>query len=1044
MQQLNNNQDYKRIAKDCQVVLSVLTKQMEKLLQDLRETLIKNNTVKLKLTDQQLALLAVFLTKEGKRMAIIINKQPNKISTLYNQIRALQKVCLVDADWHHITGEISDQEHQGIVSTSLSDAFHNLFYKNRRIQNILLPAALTTTLIPDPVAYEGSIVQIITGEQYTVSRLIERLVDIGYVRHHKTVEPGCLRVRGEQIDIAHPVLPGYYTITMYGQAIESIIHHVANRTSTVPRLLIPPLRFPKQTTVWHTILKDYTIIRSSHETATTGKQTIIYDALLPHIAFPYNEEHRDTMLPKHKVLCVLYKNLDRVRLQNRAQQAQQTYLCHNPQCAQIPLCLTSPTHIVISEETLCAHSTAVNPLKYEEGLALIQELHEGKPAVHIDHGVGIFEGLHQRTINGSEHEYLVLRYADGDTLSVPVEFAHKISSYIGTDTPTIHRLGENMWHKTKRRAKHNAQLLAHELLKIAGERAQKTRTPYSIESDTEQLLIHSFLYELTPDQTQAWKKVCSDLASNNPMDRLIVGDVGFGKTEIAIRAIAHVVENKKQVALLAPTTLLVQQHYDTLVDRLPHLMKKIAMLSRFTSTREQGKIRQRMTDGSLAVVVGTHALLSPKNTWSTLGLVIIDEEQRFGVQHKEHFKKIRGSADILSLSATPIPRTLYMALSGLRSLSIIATPPAGRREVLTKVLADNDRTITQAIHTELKRNGQAYFVAPKIAQLHVLHARTKRLVPEAKLGIIHAQLDDYKLAHIMQQFDTGKIDVLLSSTIIENGLDLPNVNTIIVYDAASFGLADLYQLRGRIGRRSQQGYAYFLYRQTNLSSIQRQRLAAVTEASRLGSGWELAQRDLELRGAGNVFGAEQSGSIQEVGLQLYSDLVRQEIARQQGSAVPNIECEVRLPISALIPRHYMDDLQERTQWYQRLSRATSLTDLQRQVERITRTFGPPPPETHNLILIQQLQLIAASCGIEKINYHTITPPHNIPRERLEIHAKNIPQLVVKVGHLGTWTIRNETLSLDVKKITPELIHKLLAACHTRQTIQNKTIEKKLL
>ena len=371
-----------------------------------------------------------------------------------------------------------------------------------------------------------------------------------------------------------------------------------------------------------------------------------------------------------------------------------------------------------------------------------------------------------------------------------------------------------------------------------------------------------------------------------------------------------------------------------------------------------------------------------------------------------------------------------MALGGLKGLSVINTPPAGRRDIITNVLPDNDHTIQHAIHTELVRNGQIYIVAPKIAQLHTLHARIKRLVPKARLGIVHAQLDDRALAAIMQRFDTGQLDVLLSSTIIENGLDLPNVNTLIVYDAASFGLADLYQLRGRIGRRDRQGYAYLLYRQTQLTATQRQRLTALTEASRLGSGWELARRDLELRGAGNLFGVQQSGSILEVGLELYSNLVRHEIARQQGSERPSKEAEIYLPLPAFIPSHYIADFEERTHWYQRLARPTSAEALHTQVEHITQMFGPPPPQTQNLILILELQLAAAACGITKISSRTITPPRRQPYERLEIHAHSIPELLAKVGRLGEWTVRGKMLTLGSEQITPEFIRKLAAACTT--------------
>lgn len=640
-------------------------------------------------------------------------------------------------------------------------------------------------------------------------------------------------------------------------------------------------------------------------------------------------------------------------------------------------------------------------LSQERARELIGELAVGKPAVHADHGIGIYEGLQTKHVGDRQREYLVLQYARGDILYIPVEFAHKISAYVGAGTPGLHRLGGTIWSKTKRRAKEDAANFAHELLAISGQRQHARRAPYFVSPALEANLEESFPYTLTPDQAQTWQEVRQDLTSGKPLDRLVVGDVGFGKTEIAIRAAAHAIANHKQVAVLAPTTLLVQQHADIFESRLK---MKVCVMSRLAP-------RMRGDVGPLAI--GTHALLSPKIKWQNLGLVIIDEEQKFGVRQKEHFKKLRGEVDVLSLSATPIPRTLAMALSGLRDLSLIQTPPPERRSIQTHVALRVDELLKTAIERELQRGGQVYLVASKIRYLAFLAKHIQTIVPQAKIAIAHGRLPAPRLAHIIHQFDTGEVDILVSSNIVENGLDLPNVNTMIVWNATDFGLADLYQLRGRVGRRARQGYAYFLYDQQELTVPQRERLAALIEAGRLGAGWSVARRDLEIRGAGNLLGRQQSGPANEVGVQLYLDLVNQ--AAQEKIEKPNIEkpnVEIFLPLTALLPTTYIPDTSARAQWYQRLARSDSLEKIQHHQMQLEQAYGPLPEAAHNLVLLIKLQSTAQDQGITKIDSQRITPPGQSAFWRITLYSQTTTTLETPAINPGF--IKNLTHTLQSK------------------------------
>jgi len=529
--------------------------------------------------------------------------------------------------------------------------------------------------------------------------------------------------------------------------------------------------------------------------------------------------------------------------------------------------------VEISEEKE-AKEILIKKLKRQRIYSQLGTLKSGDYLVHLDHGVGIFK---QKIVEG-EKNYYQLEYAAGDKLYVPDGLERKLSRYIGFSEPKISRLGSQVWQKTKKKIKEEVEKLAKELLEIYAKREIAFRPPYSSENEIDLKLASDFKYEETPDQVQALEEIQKDLEKNQPMDRLLCGDVGFGKTEVALRAAMKAVSSGYQVALLSPTTILANQHFQNFKERLNALAVKVAILSRLQPKKEQKQIIENLKSGRIDIVIGTHRILSNDVEFQKLGLLIIDDEQRFGVKQKEKLKKMRTELDILSLSATPIPRTLYLSLSGLRPVSLIQTPPFGRLPIKTFVLPWSEKIIKKAIEKEIKREGQVYYLHNRIETIGTVKNLLENLVPEAKIGIVHGRLSEKELVKVMTDFQKQKVDVLVATTIIENGLDFPNVNTLIVADGTRLGLSEAYQIRGRVGRSNIQAFSYFLFGK-NLSEKARMRLEALKESEALGSGYKIALRDLEIRGAGNILGKEQSGNINKVGLNLYCQILSEAIEK---------------------------------------------------------------------------------------------------------------------------------------------------------------------
>ena len=602
--------------------------------------------------------------------------------------------------------------------------------------------------------------------------------------------------------------------------------------------------------------------------------------------------------------------------------------------------------------------------------AFLSDFMEGDYVVHVEHGIAQFRGTVQRMADGIEREYLTLGYAGGDTLYVPTDQVDRVARYTGSGgDPTLTRLGGAEWSNTKRRVKEDALRFAEELLRLYAERELGSRVPFGSETAWQWELESSFPYQETADQLQAINDVKADMEAERPMDRLICGDVGYGKTEVAVRAAFKAVAAGSQVALLVPTTVLAQQHYRTFMERLETFPLRVDMLSRLRTDAEQKETVAALARGDVDVVIGTHRLLSKDVSFRNLGLVIIDEEQRFGVRHKERLRTMRTTVDVLTMTATPIPRTLHMALFGLRDMSRIDSPPEERIPVTTFVAEQEDRTIREAILRETDRGGQVFFVHNRIQDIHHVLARLQELVPEASFGVAHGRMAPESLEQVMDSFTAQEFDVLICTTIIQAGLDMPNANTLIVDDADRLGLTQLYQLRGRVGRSSIRAFAYFLFRRDRvLTPTAERRLRAILSAAELGAGFRLAMKDLEIRGAGNILGAEQSGNVAAVGFVLYTRLLSEAIEEiRQGKTVnapdePGLtggrpllaagatRAPVDLPTDARIPPSYIEDTGTRLAVYERLANLVDPSMIDGVRAELRDRFGPPPQQVDDLLM----------------------------------------------------------------------------------------------
>jgi transcription-repair coupling factor (superfamily II helicase) len=641
------------------------------------------------------------------------------------------------------------------------------------------------------------------------------------------------------------------------------------------------------------------------------------------------------------------------------------------------------------------------------------ELKKGDYVVHEQHGVGRFVEMRRREVQGATREYLVLEYGaskrggPADMLFVPADTLDQVTRYVGGEQPHLDRLGGSDWGKRKNRARRAVREIAAELIKLYAARQATQGFAFGPDTPWQRELEDAFPFHETPDQLTTVDEVKADMRQTVPMDRLVCGDVGYGKTEIAVRAAFKAVQDGKQVAVLVPTTLLVQQHYTTFAERMGAFPVTVRALSRFQTEKEAREVADGLREGSVDIVIGTHRLLNPDIRVKDLGLIVVDEEQRFGVEHKEQMKRLRTSVDVLSMSATPIPRTLEMAITGIREMSTITTPPEERHPVLTYVGAYEDRTVTAAIRRELLREGQVFFIHNRVQSIERAAARIRELVPEARVATAHGQMGEHQLEQVMLDFWEKRFDVLVCTTIVESGLDVSNANTMIIERADALGLSQLHQLRGRVGRSSERAYAYFLYpAEKPLTETAHERLATLAQHSDLGGGMAIAMKDLEIRGAGNLLGGEQSGHIADVGFDLYVRLVGEAVQefRSDGAPPDDLgEVRIELPVDAHLPHTYIPSERLRLEMYRRLAEVRTDDDVDQIRDELDDRYGEPPVEVASLLLVARFRARARRAGISEVTIagrNVRFAPVDLPESRVVRLNRLYPRSIVKT-QIGT-------------------------------------------
>jgi len=631
--------------------------------------------------------------------------------------------------------------------------------------------------------------------------------------------------------------------------------------------------------------------------------------------------------------------------------------------------------VLTDHEIFHRHHRRIRKKKFQEGVAIsdYSSLNQGDFVVHTEYGIARYAGLKTLTIDNQPRDCLLLMYAENDKLYVPIEEFNRVAKYAGKDAPpNLSRLGGNAWEKLKARTKASIAEMAEELIKLYAERKIAPGISFGEDSVWLKQLEASFVYEETPDQLKAINDCKRDLADEKPMDRLICGDVGYGKTEVAVRAAFKVIDQGKQAAILVPTTVLAQQHYQTFKERLLEFPVRVEMLSRFRTKKEQLEVVKGLAIGKVDLVIGTHRLLSKDIHFKDLGMLIIDEEHRFGVKHKEKLRQLRASVDTMSMTATPIPRTLQMSLMGARDMSLINTSPKNRRPIVTEIVDDEESIIATAILREVDRGGQVFFVHNRVQTIQAMYHRLKKIVPQVDIAIGHGQMHERALEKVMLDFIEKKHDVLLCTAIIESGLDISSANTILINRADKFGLAQLYQLRGRVGRSSQQAYAYLITPQLkSLTAEAVKRLRALEAHSNLGAGFALAMRDLEIRGAGTILGPRQSGFMEELGYDLYNKLLEEAVAELKGKPIQRLpDTKVETDIVMHLSDNYVNDRQQKVDLYRRLADSRTLDDVEKIRDEISDRFGRMPPEAVNLLDGAALKVAASVLEVEKIRFRS--------------------------------------------------------------------------
>ena len=837
-----------------------------------------------------------------------------------------------------------------------------------------------------------------TGKAYKLTELADKLTRIGYSRMPQVEQEGDFSVRGGIIDIWSPGDEFPIRAEFFGDDLESLrVFSPATQISIKPiaRTEILPIQengtgsddktvstllhfLPPNTTILALEQNDYF---SDHSPLQSSACPIIFTGDPPPPGVPtYNfataplpgfaelgadEAHHPELFDAAR------KRLDQHLAAAERRGFTVLHLDSLSGGFEIGnLIVVTKADRVFTKRKAHVHTNAA--IRTGSRISDFEDLEPGEYVVHIDYGVGRYLGSSEILQDGKRTEVFTIEYAEGAKLHVPASHAHLLSRYIGVkgEAVRLHRLDGKHWAKDKKDAQKAVTDLAAALLETQAKRAMVPGFAYNVRCEGRDAFDAAFPYEETPDQAAAIDAVDADLAARKPMDRLICGDAGYGKTEIAMRAAFVAAMNGKQVAVLAPTTVLAEQHFETFTSRFDGTPIRIESVSRFQSSGTHKGTFQRLATGACDIVIGTHAILSPKICFRDLGLIIIDEEQRFGVRHKEFLKRLRATADILTLSATPIPRTLYLSMTGARDLSLLRSPPRERVAVETRIVRDSDETVRTAIEAEILRGGQVYFLHNRVQTIELVERRLKALCPRTRIVVAHGQMDTAILAQKMRDFERGAYDILLSTTIIESGIDIPRANTILIDQADTFGMADLYQLRGRVGRSSRAGFAYFLLPPSgDIDADARERLSALKRHGGLGGGFNLAVRDLELRGAGNLLGSQQSGHIAAVGFGLYCQLLQRTIAQMKGEKVKPI-VDVRLNLDFATPRlsyNYIEEDVQRLSLMKRFAEAQDTRIVAALAAEMKDRFGPLPPEAKEFVRIARLRVLCARAGYSHID-----------------------------------------------------------------------------
>ncbi len=936
-----------------------------------------------------------------------------------------------------------------LLPTNLA-ALHELLTGQRGITILSLPVIHEP--FPSPALFQRSILKLSVGQELDLTTAVEHLVSVGYESENQAAAPGSFAKHGGVLEVFSAQWTEPYRIEWNGRKIETIhpIDLASKRArAEVPSVTILPHALKNTAmgaSVFDYLPSDRTFIVSSdpegfqeldHEWPKLAQKIRRYRAVTFHTFGTRRSIAFDFQAPKlyHRHLDQFTDDVKKLRREEyevtiSTEHANELKKLFRNEKMKAPTLLTPPPgqrvfgwttqnerKAVFTDSDIFGERGAREPKTSSQQVnasVFIAELRPGDFVVHLDHGIGRFAGMTTNKIDGIAKEYFVVEYAENDKLFVPVEAAEKISKYFGLAQPKLHRLSGSNWYQVTHKIREEATKIAQELLRLYAERGTSSAFAMA-ERDEERRLADSFPYELTPDQERVIAEVSADLANDRPMDRLVCGDVGFGKTEVAIRAAFRAVLQGKQVAVLSPTTILTQQHFDTFRERLKDFNVNVEILSRFRSDREQDEVIRKLNTRDVDIIIGTHRLLSTDIHFRDLGLIIIDEEQRFGVRHKEQLKQLRTQAHILTLSATPIPRTLNFALSGLRDISVIETPPEGRLPIETIIKPYEDDIVIAAIRNELERKGQAYYLYNNVETIELAAQRIQKLVPEAKIGIAHGQMAEDELAHAMSEFDNGSTNVLVCSTIIESGLDLPNVNTLIVDNSPKFGLAQLYQLRGRVGRSKRQAYAYFLYHATKLNEAARKRLQALLEAKELGSGFQIALRDLEIRGTGNLLGREQHGKVAAIGLALYTRLLAQAIDELKSGKTPRPirDVQIDLPIEIGIPKMLVPSEPKRLKLYQQLAGLTTEKDLTDFISREFRGVDLPPPLA-SLFEVLKIKILAQRTDLTHLTASKLSVDGSL-RERilLKFASKVSPEAMTILRVVSEeWSFMGDQAKID--------------------------------